>query len=151
MKHERKSRPVRTAHGEYLRMLENRIEEINFMIEDIRKEKIRYFEACQKQRGITGIDYTADKVMGGGLTLEFSDAMRRIDACTINMNKLIEERDGLKKNRKKLINLYRNEHGSIAKIFYFREVLGYTQEATAEKMGYSVRQIQRIEKKMREE
>ncbi len=147
----KRARPIRTVHGGYLRLIDQRIKELGFLIEDIRREKARYLRACQAVHGpggMKGVDYSQTRVSGGGLRLEFADAMLRIDGCTANMNKLIEERDGLKKQRKNLVELYRKDKSLEAQVFYLREVLGYTQEQAAAKIGYSVRQLQRIEKRM---
>ena len=47
--------------------------------------------------------------------------------------------------------MYKKEDDIEARVFYYREILKYSQEMTAIQVGYSVRQIQRIEKKIKEE
>lgn len=149
----RKARPVRTKKGEYLRTIDLRITELDGLIEDFRKQKKRYLSQImgKKSSDLKSVDYSADKVMCSGSSLGFTETLIRLDECNDSLNRLLDERALLKNQRKRLIRLYSGERGNTAKVFFLREVLGYTQEETADKLGYSVRQIQRIERKLREQ
>ena len=67
------------------------------------------------------------------------------------MNRVLDEIEDLREKRKRLINIYKNDEDVEAQVFYCREILKYSQELTAMQIGYSVRQVQRIEKRIREE
>ena len=64
---------------------------------------------------------------------------------------VLDEIEDLREKRKRLINIYKNDEDVEAQVFYCREILKYSQELTAMQIGYSVRQVQRIEKRIREE
>lgn len=52
--------------------------------------------------------------------------------------------------KEKVDNQFSKIEGKAEKIYYYRKIKGLTQEQTAEKMNMSTRQIQRIEKKIRQ-
>lgn len=138
------------SFGEYLIVLNERIEELDSLIRDARMEKMKYLTACSWiDSGIPESAWQDIKVMGGGLRLSFADAVQRMGECDIAINKLLKEREELCKKREKLICFCKNKQGKEAQIFFYRNVRGYTQEMTARMMGYSLRQIQRIERDMK--
>lgn len=138
------------SFGEYLIVLNERIEELDSLIRDARMEKRKYLTACSWiDDGIPESALQDIKVMGGGLRLSFADAVQRMGECDIAINKLLKEREELCKKREKLICFCKNKQGKEAQIFFYRNVHGYTQEMTARVMGYSLRQIQRIEREMK--
>lgn len=146
----RKSRPLKSDRGDLLRSIDQRISEYEFMKEDISKEIQRYIKMCMSNdAGISGIDYSRDKVISGSARVDFQTAIQRIDGLQANLNRISDEIRVLKRKRNKLIEIYQRDQTVEAKVFYYREVLEYSQEMTAAVVGYSVRQIQRIEKKLR--
>lgn len=147
---ERKSRPLKTAKGELIKTIDQRILEQELLKKEINCEMQRHMKACQQRGSITGIDYSQDKIQNGALRLDFKDALRKIDSLQKNLNKVIDTLSDLRKKRKKLIEMYRSDKSLEAQVFYYREVLEYSQDMTAVKIGYSTRQIQRIEKRLRE-
>lgn len=130
----------------YLLTLHERMGELDLLIESIRKEKMKYLKACRMEAGISGGTLQEEKVMGGRLRLSFSDAMQRIENCNSAINQLIVEKNELIEKMNSIALFYKNKKTKEAQLFYYRKVLGYTQEMTAKRMGYSLRQIQRIEK-----
>lgn len=150
----RKSRPLKSPKGDLFREIDQRIMEYELMKEEISQEIRRYMMMLQKNDGgdIRGIDYSKDKVTGGSMRVDFHTAIQKIDGLQANLNNVIDIISELKKKRKKLVEIYQRDSTTIeAKVFYYREILQYSQEMTAVKIGYSVRQIQRIEKKIKEE
>lgn len=137
------------SFGEYLIVLNERIEELDSLIRDARMEKRKYLKACRMDGGLPESALQDIKVMGGSLRLSFADAVQRMGECDIAINKLLKEREDLCKKREKLICFCKNKQGKEAQIFFYRNVRGYTQEMTARVMGYSLRQIQRIEREMK--
>lgn len=136
--------------GEYLTVLNERIEELDSLIDDARMEKKKYLKACSWiDSGIPESALQSIKVMGGGLRLSFADAVQRMEDCDKAINKLLKEREELCEKREKLVSFCKNKQGKEAQIFFYRNVRGYTQEMTARMMGYSLRQIQRIEREMK--
>lgn len=148
----RKSRPLRTTKGEYLRQVGARLADLEATIYDAKREIDRYMADLTNggASGLKSADYSKDRVMCSSFSLGFAETISKIDACKINLQKLREEKEELEKKRKRLTDLYASASGSDAQVFYLREVMGYTQEMTAEMLGYSTRQIQRIEKRLQE-
>lgn len=148
----RKSRPLKSTRGDLLRSIDQRISEYEFMKEDIRKEIQRYMKMCMKNDGgISGIDYSIEKVVSGSSRVDFQTAIQRIAGLQTNLNRVLDEIKVLRKKKKKLIEIYKRDQTLEAKVFFYREILEYSQEMTAAAVGYSVRQIQRIEKKLKEQ
>lgn len=150
----RKSRPLKSQKGDLFREIDQRIMEHELMKDEISQEIRRYMMMLQRNDGgnIRGIDYSKDKVVGGSMRVDFQTAIQKIDGLQANLNNVIDMISELKEKREKLVEIYRRDQTSIeAKVFYYREILQYSQEMTAVRIGYSVRQIQRIEKKIKEE
>lgn len=148
----RKSRPLKSDRGDLLRSIDQRISEYEFMKEDIREEIQRYMNMCLRNDAeMSGIDYSKDKVINGSARVDFQTAIQRIDNLQSNLNKVLDEIRVLKRKKRRLIKIYQRDQTVEAKVFFYREVLEYSQEMTAAVVGYSVRQIQRIEKKLRKQ
>ncbi|MCT4597489.1 MAG: hypothetical protein N4A50_06375 [Vallitalea sp.] len=56
----------------------------------------------------------------------------------------------LEEEKKEVDNIFSMLKGTQEQIFYHRVIKGLTQEQTAEKMYMSIRQVQRLEKKIKE-
>ena len=148
----RKPRPLRTERGEYIRLLDYKISELEEVVDDIRKERRRYLDLRDRvPDGIKGVGYSAEKVKGGGLKISFADVISRLDAIERNLCRYTKELDALRKKRKKLVAIYKNNKNVEAAVFYYREIMEFSQEQTAKAIGYSTRQIQRIESRLKSE
>jgi hypothetical protein len=127
------------------------IEELTVAIENLRTEIENYLKmgnVFNGPSGIRGIDYTQDRVSTSG-TMSFSDVLRRIYEKERILQPQIRRLETLKTIKIKFEELYQSDKDLLeAKIFYFRVIKKYTQKKTALELGYSERQIQRIEKKI---
>lgn len=150
---ERKSRPMKSMRGDLFRSIDQRIMENEMLRDEIRRELAQCFKML-KSNGLAelhAIDYSKDKVMSSSKNIDFCTAIQKIDGLQTNLNRVLDEIKELRKKRKRLVNMYKKNDDIEARVFYYREILKYSQEMTAIQVGYSVRQIQRIEKKIREE
>lgn len=150
---ERKSRPLKSMRGDLFRSIDQRIMENEMLRDEIRRELAQCFKML-KRNGLGelhAIDYSKDKVMSSSKNIDFCTAIQKIDGLQINLNRVLDEIRELRKKRKRLVNMYKKDNDIEARVFYYREILKYSQEMTAIQVGYSVRQIQRIEKKIKEE
>ncbi len=129
------------------------IEELTFTIKEVRDEIEKYLKMGNVFRGpagIKGVDYSADKVSTSG-TMAFADAVKMIDEKEKVLQPYLEKLAVLMNIKKNLDDLYKsNQDTTESKVFYLRKVKKYTQKRTADILGYSTRQIQRIEKKINE-
>lgn len=127
------------------------IEELTVAIENLRTEIENYLKmgnVFNGPSGIKGIDYTQDRVSTSG-TMSFSDVLRRIYEKERILQPQIRRLETLKTIKIKFEELYQSDKDLLeAKVFYFRVIKKYTQKKTALELGYSERQIQRIEKKI---
>lgn len=127
------------------------IEELTVAIENLRTEIENYLKmgnVFNGPSGIRGIDYTQDRVSTSG-TMSFSDVLRRIYEKERILQPQIKRLETLKTIKIKFEELYQSDKDLLeAKVFYFRVIKKYTQKKTALELGYSERQIQRIEKKI---
>ena len=143
---------MKTIKGFYFRYIDDEIEEKNMLISEITRDRERLWKSCQELQGgnLAGVDYSAVRVQGSGYHPGLIDVLAKIDGLDANLRKVIQERQELEEKREKLLALYEAGDSVESQIFYLREVRGYTQERTAKTVGYSVRQVQRIEKKLKE-
>lgn len=147
----RKSRPLKTGQGEFIKSIEQRIREKEYIKKEIKKEIEKYLSVCCENNGtLKGINYSYDRVKGGAGQQDFVTIVNKIDGLRANLNKINEELTELKEKKKKLEKMYGKANDIETRIFYFREILEYSQKMTAVKVGYSIRQVQRIEKKIKE-
>lgn len=145
-----KIKPLKTGQGELIKSIDDQITNLVEMRDEIKGEIGRYWRLCQQDIGaITGIDYSKDKISSGSLCLGFGDVVSRINGLQKNLEKIQDNIKELRAKRKKLIMIYEKDTTTTGKVFFFREVSGLSQEKTAEKLGYSVRQIQRIERNLK--
>lgn len=145
-----KIKPLKTGQGELIKSIDDQITDLVKMCDEIKGEIARYWRICEQETGgITGIDYSKDKISGGSLRLCFGDVISRINGLQKNLEKIQNNIKELRAKRKKLIMIYEKDTTTTGKVFFYREVSGLSQEKTAEKLGYSVRQIQRIERNLK--
>lgn len=136
---------------EYVMQIEQEIEELSLQIEQIRKEIEKYLKMGNVfgiPSSMTGIDYARDKVQSSGM-MAFGDVIRKIGEQENILRPHLEKLKTLRKIQFMFLNLP-NQDTIEAEVCYLRFVKKYTQRKTAEQLGYSERQIQRIEKKLRE-
>lgn len=137
----------------YLQIIKE-IEELSRTIEQIRMEIENYLKMGDVFRGpsgVEGLDYSQEKVQTSG-KISFGDAMKKIGERENVLQPYLKKLETLKKLKKRFDELHENNQDTIgAKVFYLRIVKKYTQRRTASELGYSERQIQRIEKRLRDE
>lgn len=146
----RKTRNPCTEKGQYIQHLDIRIRMIDAMLSDAEKERKSLEKMLYKpvQSEMPGIDYEKEKISTSKNLYAFIDAVSRIDAINANIYKMQKELVELTAQKNRVLNYLQENKEPMAQVFYLREVVGLTQEQTAVKMGYSTRQIQRIEKKI---
>ena len=95
------------------------------------------------------VELTIRKSLRLALTflLEGLELIQRDEA---NIRTLTEERKELRRSKKRVQKIYSSLTGYEEKIYYNRVILKETQQRTAEKIGLSVRQEQRIEGDMKD-
>lgn len=129
------------------------IEELEKKINQIRKAIEKYLKMGNVFRGPSGIrsiDYSDNKVHAGGM-MAFSDVIKKIDEEESILQYYLAKLIVLKKLRGVFNEAYINNcDATQAKVFYFRFIKRYTQKKTASELGYSERQIQRIERKIKD-
>ena len=74
-----------------------------------------------------------------------------IDRDQKKIAELEEERRELRRSKKRVEKIYSKLTGYESQVFYHRIILKMTQAASADKIGLSVRQFQRVESKMKDE
>lgn len=135
---------------EYIMQIEREIEELSAQIEQIRSEIETYLKmgnVFSPPSSLTGIDYTKDKVQSSSM-MAFSDVIKKISEKENVLQPYIDKLRTLRKIQCMLLELNDTIE---ARVCYLRFIKKYTQRKTAEELGYSERQIQRIEKKLKEE
>jgi hypothetical protein len=98
--------------------------------------------------GVGGIDYS--KESSPGTHISFLEGLELIQRDEANIQTLTEERKELRRSKKRVQKIYSSLTGYEEKIYYNRVILKETQQRTAEKIGLSVRQEQRIEGDMKD-
>ncbi len=111
-------------------------------------EKAKKMSGWNGPAGVNGIDYS--KESGSGVHISFSEGLRMIQQDKERILELIEERNDLRKSKKRIKKIYESLTGYESRVYYFRVIRKMTQEAAAEEMSVSCRQLQRIERDMRE-
>ena len=93
--------------------------------------------------GIKGIDYSADKVQSNNMQIDIfsnyarmQELLRDRDSTELELKSLYAQRDELEKCI--------NDLGDINKKVLMLKIKGYTNWQVADKLHYSVRQIERI-------
>ena len=99
--------------------------------------------------GVGGIDYSKERFPTNHIS--FAEALEMIDRDQKKIADLEEERRELRRSKKRVEKIYSKLTGYEEQVYYHRIILKMTQAASAEKMSLSVRQLQRIESKMKDE
>jgi DNA-binding transcriptional MerR regulator len=95
-----------------------------------------------------GIDYS--KETSHSTHISFMDGLNMIQKDEANIRAIAEERKELRRSKKRVEKIYSSLTGYEEKIYYHRIILKETQQDTADKIGLSVRQEQRIEGDMKD-
>lgn len=130
------------------------IDELESTIMQIRDSIENYLKATDAFSGpsssLKSMDYSADRVKGGNQKLSFAEAITQIANQQDILQEQLERLAQLKKIKHLFDKTYANNQSTIqARILYYRKVKGFTQKQTAEIVGYSERQVQRIEKSLK--
>lgn len=96
------------------------------------------------------VELTIRKSLRLALTFLFPEGLELIQRDEANIRTLTEERKELRRSKKRVQKIYSSLTGYEEKIYYNRVILKETQQRTAEKIGLSVRQEQRIEGDMKD-
>ena len=135
------------------------LKEIDFQIlmckEKIRNHeksiaKIRKMAGMNGPSGISGIDYSRQPGGGGAYGMPLPDAL---EAIAKDMQYIEQEKTAIKSLRKRKRNLIKAAEileGLEQKIFVFRVIFSMTQDAAADEIGVSTRQLQRVERQMKQ-
>ena len=146
------AKPLITKFGKHYRLLQSKLCILDLTINEIKEERERVLNGCQQTNGLKGIDYSKEKVSCSNITLSFGEAMMMYDGLTENINRLEQERNKIDKEIKSFRKKYKPGKKSSDEndVFYYREIIGLSQTVTSKRMGCSVRNVQRIEKKIKE-
>lgn len=125
-----------------------------FLINDKIREQKKMISNTKKMCGLYGpsevgaIDYSSEKSQCTHIS--FADGIRLIEQYENNLMHLKDERAALQKRRRKINKIYDTLEDREAQIYNLRVIKKMTQEETANKLCISVRQLQRMERKMRD-
>lgn len=111
-------------------------------------EKIKKMCGWNGPSGVGGIDYS--KESSPSTHISFLEGLELIQRDKENIRNLEAERKDLRRSKKRVEKIYSSLTGYEAEIYYHRVILRETQQDTAEKIGLSVRQEQRIEGDMKD-
>lgn len=130
------------------------IDDLESTIVKIRDSIESYLKATDAFSGpashLKSMDYSIDRVKGGNQKLSFAEAITQIASQQDILQEQLEHLAKLKKIKHLFDKTYANNQSTIqARILYYRKVKGLTQRQTAEIVGYSERQVQRIEKSLK--
>lgn len=98
--------------------------------------------------GATGIDYSRESTPSTHIS--FLEGLELIQKDEEHIRQLKEERKELRRSKKQVERIYSSLSGYEAQIYYNRYILRLTQADTADEIGLSVRQVQRIEADMKD-
>lgn len=124
-------------------LINERIKNHRRSIEKAKKECGWYGPA-----GAGGVDYAKDT--SKATHIAFIDGLRMIELDESRIRELEEERKDLQRSKRRIKRIYESLAGYEAQVFYYRVICKMTQNAAAEEIPISVRQLQRIEAGMRE-
>lgn len=111
-------------------------------------KKIKKMSGMNGPLGIGVIDYSG-MPRAGFSHMDFPDALTSIAKAEEAIEKERESIRSLRRRKRNLVNTAERMEGVEQSIFVYRVIYGMTQDATAEAIGMSRRQLQRTEKKMR--
>lgn len=122
--------------------LVNRISIIDLRLNSYKKEKILLKQLMRQQ--------DKNPLSNKEISISYNTYLKEL--TILDGHILLHEGElyRLIKEKKTIDDLFRGLNGNEEQVFYHRVIKGLTQEKTAEKMYMSTRQVQRIEKKIKE-
>lgn len=133
--------------------------DIDFQIM-VRKEQIRNLElsitksyklaTANGPKGISGVDYTRVISTTPIAHIGLDDVIITVEKNKKKIRILEEEIKILKNRKRNLIKTLKSLDGVNEQIFFHRVIMCETQETAADEIGLSTRQLQRIEKQMKD-
>jgi hypothetical protein len=96
------------------------------------------------------VNYSAVVPSNRQAHIGLEDALRLVERDEKRIDILEVEISELRANKRKLIKMLGSLEGIEEQIFLHRKIMGETQEKAAEKVCLSIRQLQRIEKMIKE-
>lgn len=144
------AKPSNNNERNLFRDIDLRIMLCNERIKNHRRsiDKIKKMCGWNGPSGVGGIDYS--KESSPSTHISFLEGLELIQRDEANIRTLTEERKELRRSKKRVQKIYSSLTGYEEKIYYNRVILKETQQRTAEKIGLSVRQEQRIEGDMKD-
>ena len=134
------------------------LKEIDFQIlmcrEKIRNHeksiaKVKKMAGMNGPSGVHGMNYSAQPGGGGMHGMAFPDALGAISCDLARIEHEKELIKSLQRRRRSLIKAARYLDGIEQQVFVYRVLYAMTQDAAAEKIGVSTRQLQRVEKDLK--
>ncbi len=110
-------------------------------------EKAKRMSGWQGPEGAGGVDYSREP--GSGIRISFLEGLRMIEIDKMKIQELKNEREELKRSKKRMEKIYESLSGVEAKVFYFRVIRKMTQARASSEIAISERQLQRIEARMK--
>lgn len=112
-------------------------------------EKAKRMSGWQGPAGAGGMDYSRGP--GSGIRISFEEGLRMIELDEMRIRDLAQEREELRRSRKRIEKIYESLSGTESRVYYFRVIRKMTQAAAAAEISISERQLQRIEAGMKEQ
>ena len=142
---------ARIGRNNIFREIELKIMLINEQIRNHQRsiEKAKRMSGWGAPAGAGGIDYS--KGRQGNARISFAEGLRMVELDEERIRGLMEERTELQKSRRRIEMIYGSLDGVEAEVFDCRVIRRMTQAEAAERIHLSVRQLQRIERGMKEQ
>lgn len=120
------------------------------ILESMIKHKKEFIQSIIYEKlGVKATDYTEMKILTTGATSDkFSSTFAIVEQKEKEIEECEKELNHIKEMLDSICNQIKNYNEIEARVFYNRYVLGLTQNQCAAKLGYSLRQIKRINKKL---
>ena len=135
------------------------IKEIDFQIlmcrEKIRNHeksiaKVKRMAGMNGPSGVGAVNYSGQPGGGSMHGMQFPDALAAISKDTQHIEQEKATIKSLQKRKRNLLRAAQILEGLEQKIFVYRVIFSMTQDAAAEEIGVSTRQLQRVERQMKE-
>jgi DNA-binding XRE family transcriptional regulator len=146
----RKARVPQTVKGQFYELIEQKIILCEAAVNEFREAIIKYYKmgGLYGPSLVGGIDYSREP--SNLVKIGFAEALIHIQKNQDQLDLYLEELGRLQKLQKEMKENYSLLDETESKVFYFRVIQKNTQEETAELVGISTRQVQRIEKNLKE-
>ena len=147
----RKARIPQTTNGQFYDMIEQKISICEVAVNELRNAIIKYYKMAGLfgPSTVGGVDYSRDQ-NPNAVRISYAEALIHIQKNQNQLGLYLEELGRLQNIKKELSNNYSQLTENKSQVFFYRAIQKKTQEETAEIIGISSRQVQRIEKKLKE-